>query len=125
MFLLARLTSLAAPHTWRACPQVHFSVFSVRDASRKQAAWRERGAAFDVGAFEREALRLALPRQAFTFSHTRLDLLDDPQLAAAFSLSLRSAFAQVPNAAPARRQFDPRKSALSAEQSRALVAVVD
>lgn len=43
-------------------------------------------------------MRLALPHQQFTFSYNELNLLDDPTLAAAFSVSLRTAFAEVPNA---------------------------
>jgi hypothetical protein len=42
--------------------------------------------------------RLALPHQAFSFTNTELNLLDDPGLATAFSVSLRTTFAQVPNA---------------------------
>ena len=42
-------------------------------------------------------MRLALPHQAFTFSYSEINLLDDPPLAAAFAVSLRTAFAEVPD----------------------------
>lgn len=53
---------------------------------------------FDVEAFKQQLGRLAMPHQRFSFSGMELNLLDDPTLAAAFAVSLRTSFLQVPHA---------------------------
>ncbi|KAI8467147.1 MAG: hypothetical protein J3K34DRAFT_431559 [Monoraphidium minutum] len=78
--------------------KVHFTVYTIQDNSRKLGDWRARGVSFDIEQYKAQVLRLALQHQSFTFTTHELNLLDDPALAAAFSVSLRTAFANVPNA---------------------------
>jgi hypothetical protein len=56
------------------------------------------GVQFDLDSFQEQLSRLAMPHQAFTYSTLTLNLLDDPALAAAFAVSLRTSFMQVPHA---------------------------
>jgi hypothetical protein len=52
--------------------------------------------------------RLALPHQSFTFAASALDLLDDPALATALSVTTRAGLAELPTAAtPSGRSHDP------------------
>eukprot|EP00878_Enallax_costatus_P020352 GHUV01021506.1.p1 GENE.GHUV01021506.1~~GHUV01021506.1.p1 ORF type:complete len:850 (+),score=172.67 GHUV01021506.1:211-2760(+) len=78
--------------------KVHFSVYNIQDTSRQLGPWREKGVHFDIEAFKQQITRLAMPHQAFSFSSMSLNLLDDPALAAAFAVSLRTSFLQVPHA---------------------------
>jgi hypothetical protein len=56
------------------------------------------GVQFDLDSFKQEISRLAMPHQAFSYSTLTLNLLDDAALAAAFAVSLRTTFMQVPHA---------------------------
>ncbi|KAF6255218.1 hypothetical protein COO60DRAFT_237950 [Scenedesmus sp. NREL 46B-D3] len=78
--------------------KVHFTVYTIQDTSRKLGPWREPGVQFDLDSFKEQLSRLAMPRQAFSFSTLTLNLLDDPALATAFAVSLRTSFMQVPHA---------------------------
>ncbi|GBF97200.1 hypothetical protein Rsub_10061 [Raphidocelis subcapitata] len=90
-----QLEGAASPYA----ANVHFTVHVIADNSRVLGDFRARGVHFDVARYQEQVLRLALPRQKFTFSVSELNLLDDPPLAAAFSSSLRTSFVHVPNAA--------------------------
>jgi hypothetical protein len=59
---------------------------------------RPAGVQFDLDSFKQQLARLAMPHQAFSFSTLTLNLLDDAALAAAFAVSLRTSFMQVPHA---------------------------
>lgn len=78
--------------------KVHFTIYTIQDTSRKLGPWRERGVQFDLDSFKQQLARLAMPHQAFSFSTLTLNLLDDAALAAAFAVSLRTSFMQVPHA---------------------------
>lgn len=56
------------------------------------------GILFDIETFKEQLNRLAMPHQTFSFSSITLNLLDDATLAAAFAVSLRTSFMQVPHA---------------------------
>lgn len=56
------------------------------------------GVHFDIEAFKQQITRLAMPHQQFSYSVVSINLLDDPALAAAFSVSLSTSFMQVPHA---------------------------
>jgi hypothetical protein len=93
-----RVTRLAMPYkclylvSARTCIAAAFP--QTRAASSSYA-----GVQFDLESFKMQLSRLAMPHQAFTYSTLTLDLLDDPALAAAFAVSLRTSFMQVPHAA--------------------------
>jgi hypothetical protein len=55
------------------------------------------GIRFDLEAFKHQLTRLSMRHQSFTFNQVSLNLLDDPTLAAAFSVSLKTSFLQVPH----------------------------
>lgn len=76
--------------------QVHFNVYIIHDNSRhiKQV----HPVHFDMEHFKAQLQRLALPSQHFSFSSKSINMLDDPTLASAFAISLRTSFAEVPHA---------------------------
>eukprot|EP00879_Flechtneria_rotunda_P012231 GHRR01012773.1.p1 GENE.GHRR01012773.1~~GHRR01012773.1.p1 ORF type:complete len:1051 (+),score=372.66 GHRR01012773.1:153-3305(+) len=78
--------------------KVHFTIYTIQDTSRVLGPWRLRGVHFDLEAFKQQLSRLAMPHQAFSFNQVTLNMLDDPVLAGAFAVSLRTSFLQVPHA---------------------------
>ncbi|KIZ06099.1 hypothetical protein MNEG_1854 [Monoraphidium neglectum] len=103
------LRDAASPYAHK----VHFMVHTLQDSSRKQGDRGERAAPFDMETFREQVSRLALPHQSFTFAASALDLLDDPALATALSVTTRAGLAELPTAAtPSGRSHDPDVEAL-------------